>query len=253
MKYIQSKLLSLTTALICTAGFAGQETIELEVSSSASLRGSGMMDCCSFVNISTNPSAINTKNCNVQGGYCMGGKQFAVWTYDTSLIPEGSSILTASFNGQRSGATGYGFLKFMSSNTGTISTSSGGYLFSSGMNQSVSWSSATNFSINLSTSARGMLLDNQFIMVGAYQSSTSSMTIDNSEYAPKLSLLVETPEPVCEADFNDDGYVNVSDMLELIESWGPCFLKSCDADLDGDNIVRVSDLLILIDSWGTCQ
>jgi hypothetical protein len=252
MKLTCTKWILFLASLTFATASADQQTIEIEMSSSARLGGSGMMDCCSFVNISTNPSEIMTKNCNVQGGYCMGSKQFAVWTYDTSLIPEGSSIITASFNGERSGATGYGFLKFMSTNTSTITTTSGGYLFSSGMNQTVNWSSAANFALNLSTSARNLILEDQFIMVGAYQASTTSMIIRNSAYAPKLSLLIDTPEQECDADFNDDNYVNVSDMLQLIESWGVCWNKSCDADLDNDNLVTVSDLLLLIDAWGTC-
>ena len=56
----------------------------------------------------------------------------------------------------------------------------------------------------------------------------------------------------CDADFNDDNYANVSDMLQLIESWGAYWNKSCDADLDNDNHASVSDLLLLIDAWGTC-
>ena len=252
MKSLFNNLIFTAAILTCATAFADEQTIEIEMTNSASLRGSGMIDCCSFVNISTNPSEIMTKNCNVQGGYCMGSKQFAVWTYDTSLIPEGSSIITASFNGERSGATGYGFLKFMSTNTSTITTTSGGYLFSSGMNQTVSWPSAANFALNLSTSARNLILEDQFIMVGAYQASTTSMIIGNSAYAPKLSILIDTPDQECDADFNDDSYVNVSDMLQLIGSWGACWNKSCDADLDNDNHVSVSDLLLLIDTWGTC-
>jgi hypothetical protein len=106
--------------------------------------------------------------------------------------------------------------------------------------------------LNLSTSARNLILEDQFIMVGAYQASTTSMIIGNSAYAPKLSILIDTPEQECDADLNDDSYVNVSDMLQLIESWGAYWNKSCDADLDNDNHASVSDLLLLIDAWGTC-
>ncbi|MDG1136873.1 MAG: hypothetical protein P8N28_01325 [Phycisphaerales bacterium] len=44
----------------------------------------------------------------------------------------------------------------------------------------------------------------------------------------------------------------MSDMLQLIESWGVWWNKSCDADLDNDNLVTLSDLLLLIDAWVTC-
>jgi hypothetical protein len=241
------------TAFICATAVANIEVIEIDIASSASLSGSGMMDCCSFVNITTNPSEISTKNCNVQGGYCMGGKRFGVWTYDTSSIPEDATIISASFIGERSGASGWGHLNFMNSYTGTISTANGGQLFSNSLTQNINWPSNAAFSITLSTSARNLLQNEQFIMIGAYQASTSSMVIDNYTNAPRLSLVIDIPEQACEADFNDDGYVNVSDILQLIESWGACWNKDCDADLDGDNQVSVSDLLLLIDAWGTCS
>jgi hypothetical protein len=241
------------TAFICATVVADQEVIEIDSTSSATLSGSGMMDCCSLVNITTNPSEISTKNCNVQGGYCMGGKRFGAWAYDTSSIPEDATIISASFNGVKSGASGWGHLNFMNSYTGTISTATGGQLFSNSLTQNINWPSNAAFSITLSTSARNLLQNEQFIMVGAYQASTSSMVINNYTNAPRLSLVIEIPEQACEADFNADGHVNVSDMLQLIGSWGACWNKSCDADLNGDNQVSVSDLLLLIDAWGTCS
>ena len=133
MKSLLNNLIFTAAILTCATAFADEQTIEIEMINSASLRGSGMIDCCSFVNITTNPSQIYTKNCNVQGGYCIGGKQFGVWTYDTSSIPEDATIISASFIGQRSGASGWGHLNFMNSYTGTISTATGGQLFSNSL------------------------------------------------------------------------------------------------------------------------
>ena len=39
----------------------------------------------------------------------------------------------------------------------------------------------------------------------------------------------------------------MSDILQLIESWGVWWNKSSDADLDNDNLVTLSDLLLLIE------
>lgn len=49
-------------------------------------------------------------------------------------------------------------------------------------------------------------------------------------------------------DLNDDGVVNVSDLLLLFGQWGPC--AGCAADLNHDGSVNVSDLLILFANWG---
>ena len=66
-----------------------------------------------------------------------------------------------------------------------------------------------------------------------------------------LTLRVEvTPSvSVCEEDFDDDGDVDVADLLILIADWG-----SSDPahDLDGNGNVGVSDLLQLIAAWGPC-
>jgi hypothetical protein len=63
---------------------------------------------------------------------------------------------------------------------------------------------------------------------------------------------------LCAADFipdpGGDGTVNVSDLLSLLASWGPCV--GCPADIapEGapDGMVNVSDLLFLLASWGAC-
>ena len=54
----------------------------------------------------------------------------------------------------------------------------------------------------------------------------------------------------CEADINGDGYVDVSDLLTIIDQWG---LSDSPADLNFDGTVNVLDLLIVIDNWGPCE
>lgn len=56
-----------------------------------------------------------------------------------------------------------------------------------------------------------------------------------------------------QGDINGDGFVNVNDMLMVINSWGA---TSGPADINGDGIVNVNDLLIVINNWGpavSCQ
>ena len=66
-----------------------------------------------------------------------------------------------------------------------------------------------------------------------------------------LTVRVEViPSTSCEADFDDDGEVDVADILILIANW-----DSSDQlyDLDGSGIVGVGDLLLLIAAWGPCS
>jgi len=55
-------------------------------------------------------------------------------------------------------------------------------------------------------------------------------------------------------DLNNDGSVNVSDLLILLAAWGDCPIKGdCPADLDVNGSVDASDLLILLANWGEVQ
>ena len=56
---------------------------------------------------------------------------------------------------------------------------------------------------------------------------------------------------VCEGDTNDDGVVDVTDLLAAVGSWGPC--QGCDVDIDGNGVVDVTDLLLIVGTWGDCQ
>jgi hypothetical protein len=54
----------------------------------------------------------------------------------------------------------------------------------------------------------------------------------------------------CIPDINGDGYVNVTDLLVVIDQWG---LTDSPADLNQDGIVDVTDLLIVVGNWGPCE
>ena len=51
-------------------------------------------------------------------------------------------------------------------------------------------------------------------------------------------------------DINGDGYVNVSDLLAVIEQWGS---DDAAADINGDGAVNVNDLLLVVGNWGPCE
>jgi hypothetical protein len=60
-----------------------------------------------------------------------------------------------------------------------------------------------------------------------------------------ISLAAVLP---CPADFDSNSYVDVSDLLRIVSTWGGTGRE----DLNGDSVVNVSDLLFLLDSWGSC-
>ncbi|MFM8817075.1 MAG: hypothetical protein ACKOHI_04250, partial [Phycisphaerales bacterium] len=52
----------------------------------------------------------------------------------------------------------------------------------------------------------------------------------------------------CLADFNVDGWVDGTDLGQLLGAWGP----SPDMDLTGDGVVNGDDLGELLGAWGEC-
>lgn len=58
----------------------------------------------------------------------------------------------------------------------------------------------------------------------------------------------------CPGDITGDDVVNVSDLLAVINAWGPCQPppNTCPADTNGDGSVNVTDLLAVINAWGAC-
>lgn len=74
-------------------------------------------------------------------------------------------------------------------------------------------------------------------------------------HAPMVDMgCYELPAPRLFGDINGDGWVSATDLLLVIDSWGPCAdPANCPADIapqDGDGIVNVHDLVILILNWG---
>ena len=69
--------------------------------------------------------------------------------------------------------------------------------------------------------------------------------------AGRLNIPAALPPNDNSSDLNQDGSVNVADLLILLGSWGPCGdCADCPADLDDDCDVAVTDLLILLANWG---
>ena len=100
---------------------------------------------------------------------------------------------------------------------------------------------------------------------GGYSSQTSFNATAGQHYLIRVGgwsdssegsgmLLVDGPgdcDPPsdCVGDINDDGMVNVTDVLAVVGAWGT---SGGPEDVNDDGIVNVADLLMLIDAWGAC-
>ncbi len=57
----------------------------------------------------------------------------------------------------------------------------------------------------------------------------------------------------CSGDTNNDSVVNVTDLINVISTWGTDGQGAeFDADLNGDGTVDVTDLIAVISGWGDC-
>jgi hypothetical protein len=94
---------------------------------------------------------------------------------------------------------------------------------------------------SVGTHALGIRLD-------AFSSAASTVVISG------IRTVEIVPIIPCAADVNDDGVVNVDDLLGVILSWGVCPVQPtpCFADIDGSGSVNVDDLLAVITGWGPC-
>lgn len=53
----------------------------------------------------------------------------------------------------------------------------------------------------------------------------------------------------CPADLNEDGTVDITDMLQIVSDWGT---TGGNSDIDGSGTVDMGDLLAVIGAWGQC-
>ncbi|HRP62888.1 MAG TPA: SGNH/GDSL hydrolase family protein [Phycisphaerales bacterium] len=60
-----------------------------------------------------------------------------------------------------------------------------------------------------------------------------------------------SPQQHTPGDLNQDGAIDVQDLLILLGAWGPCTdVNNCPADINLDGNVDVQDLLVLLGNWG---
>ncbi|MHC4947998.1 MAG: DNRLRE domain-containing protein [Planctomycetota bacterium] len=111
----------------------------------------------------------------------------------------------------------------------------------------------------MATDAQGWLENpggpDGWILLGDESQASTAKRFD-SRTNPTASLrpiLQLTYIPECPQDTDRNGEVDVTDLLDVLGSWGSCkFGTCCDADTDGDGLVNVNDLLDVLGVWGPC-
>ncbi|MHC4989581.1 MAG: hypothetical protein ACYTGC_01255 [Planctomycetota bacterium] len=72
--------------------------------------------------------------------------------------------------------------------------------------------------------------------------------------ASNFPYVLTVGDPLCDGDVNDDGQVDVEDLLEVIFQFGsPCEdMCACPSDVNRDDSVDVEDMLQVVFEWGPC-
>ena len=81
-----------------------------------------------------------------------------------------------------------------------------------------------------------------------------TVVVQIEEGTINANLEIYQVENPCYEDVNADGTVDVSDLLTVIDNWGPCdgCTEEIPGDVNYDDIVDVTDLLKIVGSWGPC-
>ncbi len=65
------------------------------------------------------------------------------------------------------------------------------------------------------------------------------------------AYVFDVGEDFCAEDFNADGLIDITDLLTILDKWGPC--SGCPQDLDADGVVGIDDMLMVLGVWGSCE
>ncbi len=111
------------------------------------------------------------------------------------------------------------------------------------------WGTRNEYAINISSEFGGACCVGTSICLDIFESNCNAG--GGTWQGPGTSCANGDCDPnSCLADINGDGYVDVSDLLAIIDQWG---MTNSPADVNEDGIVNVSDLLIVIGNWGPCE
>jgi hypothetical protein len=83
----------------------------------------------------------------------------------------------------------------------------------------------------------------------AYDIHRDVMVLLRSTASARVQTIEYSLSPGCPLDLNEDGLIDIDDLLLLIGAWGPCSDGDCPADLTHDGVVNIDDLLILLGGW----
>ncbi|MBG84818.1 MAG: hypothetical protein CMJ40_09770 [Phycisphaerae bacterium] len=193
----------------------------------------------------------------MQGGFCTlntidytySGKKISLWRFNLSTIPEAASVISLKIRLEGSatwGQQGNLFKLGMKTGTGALTIQDGEALYNQGEifaqpapSESMEYELDTNHIIEAQGTTDWLVVS----MSAEYSSSTAYLDTN-------AALIVGYDLETCEGDFNQNGEVDVDDLLALINAYGNLDNQY---DLDGNSLINVNDVLLLLTAYGECQ
>ena len=212
--------------------------------------GGGSNGCCSPSNFgSYNQSLLSTSHCQWWSQYdqCESNARYALWRFDLTDIPENSNILNANILAQGGGNWIQSFMS-ISDDTGPISLEMASYLRNDG-----DWSISGQSVI---TSPVNQIIPNEIIN-SAYNTGQfclmfrfySGYITNNGINAPRLEIEYEIQNVTLMGDLNEDGIVNILDIIAIITIINNDTVFIEVADMNYDNNIDIFDLLHIVESF----
>ena len=249
---ILKKKMTKHLTLLLFIGLALSEEIVIYSIESAEFyaSGGGSSGCCSPSNFgSYNQSLLSTSHCQWWSQYdqCESNARYALWRFDLTDIPENSNILNANILAQGGGNWIQSFMS-ISDDTGPISLEMASYLRNDG-----DWSISGQSVI---TSPVNQIIPNEIIN-SAYNTGQfclmfrfySGYITNNGINAPRLEIEYESQNVTLMGDVNEDGIVNILDIIAIITIINNDAVFIEVADMNYDNNIDIFDLLHIVESF----
>jgi hypothetical protein len=173
------------------------------------------------------------------GGYCVAGKKVALWNFELPSFPENATLLSATFDGRHNAGNTAVYYRGEWASNSSLGYSQAMNAWNSSDFVGTASSSGGYFSAPLNIDLFGGQFQDDYLILTGYNGSGLSF-YNSGSLAPKLRLIVNIPNELCDGDMNDDEIVDITDLLATIEGWGTPY--------------NITDLLIVIEHWGsTCE
>jgi hypothetical protein len=113
--------------------------------------------------------------------------------------------------------------------------------------EQVTWSSSRDGVLG-----HGRLLVVDSLSVGAHTITMQAFDLTGQASTDTVAIEI-VPRDVFDGDVDDDGMIDVADLVAAIVAWGECPRggpPACPADVTGDGRVDVQDLVEIVSGWG---